>query len=127
MNETSSLKIAIMGIADRFNKLIPIMLQMGIVEDLLHKKLVLSERGGASYTVTINPDGMTVSDGSDPFSHAWLCTTREQWQKILAGEKTYATIFRFELEPERDPVPLNEQPLVERFCTIMQAMTSLHV
>jgi len=87
MNETPSLKVAIMGIADRFNKLIPIMLQMGIVEDLLNKKLVLSERDGASYTVTINSDGMSVSDGSDPFSHARLCTTGEQWQKILAGEK----------------------------------------
>ena len=54
-----------------------------------------------------------------------MCTTREQWDKIFGGEKTYATIFRFDLAPERDPVPLHEMALVERFSTIIHALVNL--
>jgi hypothetical protein len=109
----------------RFNMLIPVMLQMGIVEDLLDRKLVLSEEDGLSYTVSITSAGMAVSEGDDPFCHARLVTTRDQWEKILTGKKTYATVFRFELDPVRAVVPLKDMALVERFSSVMQAMVLL--
>ena len=124
-SSTFSLKDAISLVAKRFNSLIPILLQMGIIEELLHKKFILSETGGESYTITITPEGMSLEDGKSAFSHAKLCTTSEQWTKIFAGKKTYATIFRFEFEPKRDLVPINEMALTERFSTILQAMVSL--
>jgi hypothetical protein len=112
-------------VKERFNMLIPVMLEMGIVEDLLNKKVVLAEEGGPAYTVSITSAGMTVSEGDDPFCHARLATTRDQWEKILTGKKTYATIFRFELDPVRAVVPLKDMSLVERFSSVMQAMVLL--
>ncbi len=112
-------------VKERFNMLIPVMLQMGIVEDLLNKKVVLAEESGPAYTISITSEGMTVSEGDDPFCHARLVTTREQWGKILTGKKTYATIFRFELDPVREAVPLKDMALVERFSSVMQAMVLL--
>ena len=112
-------------VKERFNMLIPVMLQMGIVEDLLNKKVVLAEEGGATYTISITSDGMAVSEGDDPFCHARMVTTRQQWAKILTGKKTYATIFRFELDPVREVVPLKDMALVERFSSVMQAMVLL--
>ena len=125
MNNDGRLPELLGKVKDRFNMLIPVMLQMGIVEDLLHKKVVLAEAGGRAYTVTITPEGMTVSDADDPFCHARLVTTREQWEKILTGKKTYATVFRFELDPVRDVVALKDMALVERFSSVMQAMVLL--
>jgi len=115
----------IQRLADRFNGLIPIMLELGILEDILHKKIILSEKGGPSFTVSIVPDGFRVVDGEDPFAHAVMRTTGEQWRKIFAGEKPYAAIFRFELDPQRAEIPLNQIPLVERFSSIMQAIVCL--
>lgn len=112
-------------VKERFNMLIPVMLQMGIVEDLLNKKVVLAEEGGQIYTISITSDGMTVSQEDDPFCHARMVTTRDQWTKILTGKKTYATIFRFELDPVRAVVPLKDMALVERFSSVMQAMVLL--
>jgi len=119
------LESSIMMIAQRWSVLTPLMLQMGIIEELLNRKLVLSEEEGPSFTVSITEEGMTVEEGKDPFAHAHLATTREQWEKIFSGSKTYATIFRFELEPVRRVVYLNESPLVERFCTVLQALLLL--
>jgi hypothetical protein len=101
------------------------MLEMGILEDILHKKIIMSEKGGPSFTISIVPEGFTMVDGEDPFAHALMRTTGEQWRKILAGEKPYAAIFRFELDPQRAEIPLNQVPLVERFSSIMQAIVSL--
>jgi len=113
------------GLKDRFNMLAPIMLQMGIIDDLLYRKIIITERGAASYTIAITPEGMSVEDGADLFSHAVMCTTRDEWHKILTGRKTYAAIFRFDLEPQRDVVPLKDMALVERFSSVMQAMVLL--
>ena len=74
---------------------------------------------------SIVPEGFTMVDGEDPFAHALMRTTGEQWKKIFAGEKPYAAIFRFELDPQRADIPLNQVPLVERFSSIMQAIVSL--
>ncbi len=112
-------------VKERFNMLIPVMLQMGIVDDLLNKKVVLAEENGPAYTVSITSAGMAVSQEDDPFCHARLVTTPEQWEKILTGKKTYATIFRFELDPVREVVPLKDMSLVERFSSVMQAMVLL--
>ncbi len=115
-------------VAQRWNMLTPLMLQMGIIEDLLDRTLVLTERGRpgeASLTVRISSEGMAIEDGAEPRAHGHLTTTREQWRRIFAGEKTYATIFRFELEPERDAVPLHEMALVERFATVLHALVLL--
>lgn len=120
-----TLKEMLIKVKDRFNTLVPIMLQMGIIEDLLHRKIVVEERDGEVYTIAITPDGMAVSDGADPFCHARMCTTGEQWRKILGGQKTFCAIFRFELRPVRGPVPLKDLPLVERFSSVMQAMVLL--
>lgn len=122
---THSLRDLIMGVSEKWNALTPLMIQMGIIEDLLHRKLVLSERDGPSFTVAISPEGFEVEEGSDPFAHASMRTTREQWEKIFDGTRTYATIFRFDLAPERDTVPLQEMALVERFSTIIQALVNL--
>ena len=119
------LRQSIQKLADRFNGLIPIMLEMGILEDILHKKIIMSEKGGPSFTISIVPEGFSVVDGEDPFAHALMRTTGEQWKKIFAGEKPYAAIFRFELDPRRADIPLNQVPLVERFSSIMQAIVSL--
>lgn len=120
-----SLRDMIMGVSEKWNALTPLMIQMGIIEDLLHRKLVLSEKGGPSFTVAISPQGFEVEEGEDPYAHARMRTTREQWEKIFGGTRTYATIFRFDLAPERDAVPLHEMALVERFSTIIQAMVNL--
>ncbi len=120
-----TLKESISTMAQRWSVLTPLMLQMGIIEELLNRKLTLSEKDGLGFTVVITEEGMTVEDGKDPFAHAHLSTTREQWEKIFAGSKTYATIFRFELAPVRDVVYLNESPLIERFCTVLQALVLL--
>jgi hypothetical protein len=124
-NTPLELKELLLQLKDRFNMLVPIMLQMGIIEDLLNKKIIIDERGVASYTIAITSNGMTVEDGADPFSHAVMRTTGAEWHKILTGLKTYATIFRFELEPLRDAVPLKDMSLVERFSSVMQAMVLL--
>ncbi len=123
--QEETLKESISTIAQRWSILTPLMLQLGIIEELLNRKLTLSEKDGSSFTVVITKEGMTVEDGKDPFAHAHLTTTVEQWEKIFAGSKTYATIFRFELEPVRDVVYLNESPLIERFCTVLQALVLL--
>jgi hypothetical protein len=123
--DNDSLREMIMGVSDKWNALTPLMIQMGIIEELLHRKLVLSEREGPSYTVSITPEGFTVEEGSDPFAHARMCTTRQQWEDIFGGARTYATIFRFDLAPERDVVPLQEMALVERFSTIIHALVNL--
>lgn len=120
-----SLRDLIMGVSDKWNALTPLMIQMGIIEELLHRKLVLSERDGPAFTVAISPQGFEVEEGEDPFAHARMRTTRAQWEKIFAGERTYATIFRFDLSPERDVVPLQEMALVERFSTIIHALVNL--
>jgi hypothetical protein len=124
-NTAPTLKEMLLKVKDRFNALMPVMLQMGIIEDLLHRRIVVEERGGEVLTVAITPDGMAVSDGADPFCHARMCTTGEQWQKILAGQKTFCAIFRFELRPVRSLVPLKDLSLVERFSSVMQAMVLL--
>ncbi len=121
------LRQGIQKLADRFNGLIPIMLEMGILDDILHKKIIMSEKEGPSYTVTITPQGFSIADGEDSFAHATMRTTGEQWNKIFTGQKPYAAIFRFELEPQRSQIPLNQIPLIERFSSIMQAIVSLPV
>ena len=121
----TTLRDMIMGVSDKWNALTPLMMQMGIIEELLHRKLVLSERDGPAYTVAISPQGFEVEEGEDPFAHARLCTTRAQWEQIFAGTRTYATIFRFDLAPQRDVVPLQEMALVERFSTIIHALVNL--
>lgn len=112
-------------LVERWNALTPIMIQMGIIEDLLNRKVVVAERGGEAYTLTITSDGILVEDGENPYAHARMCTTYDQWKKIFKGQKTYATIFRFELHPQRDSVPLQQMALVERFSTVMQALVNL--
>jgi hypothetical protein len=119
------LKQGIQKLADRFNTLIPIMLEMGILDDILNKKIIMSDRSGPAFTITLTKEGVAVTEGEDPFAHAVMRTTGEQWGKIFAGEKAYAAIFRFELDPQRDAVPLNQIPLVERFSSIMQAIVLL--
>lgn len=122
---TIPLSEMIMGVSEKWNALTPLMVQMGIIDELLYRKLVLSERDGPSYTVSISDQGFMVKEGSDPYAHARMCTTREQWEKIFSGAKTYATIFRFDLAPVRDVVPLHEMSLVERFSTILHALVNL--
>lgn len=112
-------------IAVRWNQLTPLMVQMGIIDDLLNRKIVVEEREGESLTLSISGEGMRVDPGKDPWAHAFMCTTREQWQRILAGEKPFCAIFRGELEPVRSPVKLNELAVVERFSTVLQAMVNL--
>lgn len=124
--QEETLKDSILAIAQRWNVLTPLMLQMGIIEELLNRKLTLAEKDGPCFTIAITEEGMAVEDGKNPFAHAHLTTTREQWKKIFDGSKTYATIFRFELEPLRDVVYINEAPLIERFCTVMQAIVLLN-
>jgi len=55
MTEGSQLDLrqSIQRLADRFNGLIPIMLEMGILEDILHKKIIMSEKGGANRYMTL--------------------------------------------------------------------------
>jgi hypothetical protein len=125
--QAGSLEQHIKKLMERWNLLTPVMLQMGIIDDLLDRKLLLAEREGDSYTLTITREGLSLEQGSDPFVHATLRTTHEQWEKIFAGSKTYATIFRFELEPERDVVYLKEMSLVERFSSVLQALVSLNM
>lgn len=123
--EALSLSEMIMGVSEKWNALTPLMVQMGIIDELLCRKLVLSERGGPSYTVSVSEEGFAVEEGGDPYAHARMCTTREQWEKIFSGAKTYATIFRFDLAPLRDAVPLQEMALVERFSTVLHALVNL--
>jgi hypothetical protein len=125
--QAGSLEQHIQKLMERWNLLTPVMLQMGIIDELLDRKLLLAEREGDGYTLTITREGLSLEQGSDPFVHASMRTTREQWEKIFAGSKTYATIFRFELEPERDVVYLNEMSLVERFSSVLQALVSLNM
>jgi len=126
-SKEASLRELMEPVAARWNMLTPLMLQMGIIEELLDRTLVLAEKdpGGSSLVVRITNQGMAIEDGDDPAAHGRLATTAAQWRKILSGQKTYATIFRFELEPERDPVPLHQMALVERFATVVQALVLL--
>jgi len=119
------LKSKLEEIAVRWNQLTPLMVQMGIIDDLLNRKIVVEEREGESLTLSISAEGMRLETGRDPWAHASMCTTREQWQRILAGEKPFCAIFRGELEPVRSPVKLNELAVVERFSTVLQAMVNL--
>ncbi len=112
-------------VAERWSLLTPLMVQMGIIEDLLHRKLVVEIRHGESFTLHISPEGMSLERGKDPWAHGFMSTTLEQWQKILKGEKPFCAVFRMEPEPERDPVRLDQLAVVERFSTVLQAMVNL--
>ncbi len=125
--EQTSLERNIAMLVDRWNLLAPVMLQMGIIDDLLDRKVVIAERDGESYTLMITREGVSVQPGEDSFSHAAMRTTGEQWGKIFSGAKPYAAIFRFELAPVRDPVNLREMALVERFSSVLQALVSLPI
>lgn len=112
-------------VAARWSQLTPLMVQMGIIEDLLDRRLVAEVRGGECYTLHISGEGMRLEKGKDPWAHGFMCTTREQWRHILDGEKPFCAIFRMELEPQRDPVRLDQLAVVERFSTVLQAMVNL--
>lgn len=112
-------------VAERWSQLTPLMVQMGIIEDLLDRKLVVEIRGGESFTLHISKEGMRLERGKDPWAHGLMRTTLEQWRLILEGQKPFCAIFRMELDPERDPVRLDQLPVVERFSTVLQAMVNL--
>ncbi len=126
MNERGfDLGARLVEVAERWSQLTPIMVQMGIIEDLLNRKIVVEVRGGDSFTLHISEEGMRLERGRDPWAHGFMCTTLEQWKRILDGEKPFCAIFRMELEPRRDPVRLDQLAVVERFSTVLQAMVNL--
>ncbi len=119
------LRLRLEEVAARWSQLTPLMVQMGIIEDLLDRKLVLMVRDGESFTLHISGEGMHLEEGKDPWAHAFMCTTLEQWRRILNGEKPFCAIFRMDPEPRRETVRLDQLALVERFSTVLQAMVNL--
>ncbi|MBC7254439.1 MAG: hypothetical protein H5T72_10795 [Actinobacteria bacterium] len=85
---------------------------MGIIDDLLHRRIVLEVRGDESYTLHISREGMRLEKGRDPWAQAVMRTTLEEWRRVFQGEGTFCAIFRMEPEPCRDPVRLHQLAVV---------------
>jgi hypothetical protein len=76
---------------ETWNMMIPALKENYLVEPLLNRRINLGCEDDRRL-LTLTPTEAVITEGEDPFAHAFFATDPEGWREMLRGESNFLTL-----------------------------------